>query len=247
MHVHRLGLTQFMLHDKTEIVLPEKGVMLITGENGSGKSSMPEAVATCGWGKSLRKSTGWRNEGLSRVDMAVGALGVALLRNGGAPILSFTAEGEEIPDYPTTTKAQAALEERIGDYDTWRRCSVFTTSDASTFTKATDGDRKRLIEGLLEGFDRFDPAVKACRADLRKVTKELDGCGNERRVLDERLTNHSNRLIELEADLESVKDSEDAEVIDVEKLESQLAKIKKMVWATNSDMNQLDRKIRVLQ
>ena len=54
MNVHEIRLTGFMSHDDTAVALPDRGLVVLTGDNGAGKSSLIEAVAVALWGKTLR-------------------------------------------------------------------------------------------------------------------------------------------------------------------------------------------------
>lgn len=54
MRVWQIAGTKFGVHAQTHLVLPERGVVVVQGANGSGKSSIPEMVAVAGWGRTLR-------------------------------------------------------------------------------------------------------------------------------------------------------------------------------------------------
>jgi DNA repair exonuclease SbcCD ATPase subunit len=197
MHVDSLTMKNLLNHDETVVELPECGLVVVTGDNGAGKSSMPECVAVACWGKTLRGSVPWR-DGV-KAEAAVEAGGLLMERTKtakGSPKLHWTpTEGtpQKRDTFPTTTKAQEALEHRIGPFDVWRRSHVFSSSDAAHFTTATDATRKRLLEALL-GLDQFDAALADCRGDLRtaeskyaaivgelnNVSAHLEGAGRRR-------------------------------------------------------------------
>jgi DNA repair exonuclease SbcCD ATPase subunit len=146
--------------------LPEAGIVVIQGANGSGKSSYVEASSVALFGKTLRGNTPWRKEPGETSIKTYEKLQVT--RSKGAKInLSWFVDRKEVV-YETTTKSQVALEKIIGSFDIWRRTSVLSSADASHFTLATDVERKRLIEGIL-GLDNFDPALTDCRVDLKNT------------------------------------------------------------------------------
>ena len=170
MLVSRIELENFLSHFQSEIDLPLKGLVVVTGANGSGKSSLIEAVAVACWGKTLRGDSPWpmsmgQKEGA--VTIATESLHVTRSRKGTKKSLVFYVD-DVSETYETTTKAQTALESSIGSFDLWRRTHVFSSSDASSFTMATDSERKKLLEGLL-GVAWFDKAYQLARADLSRA------------------------------------------------------------------------------
>jgi DNA repair exonuclease SbcCD ATPase subunit len=204
MRIRELRLIKFMAHEDTGLAFPPSGLVVVTGENGQGKSSLVEAVAMALWGKTLRGTPPWAEDtGLVRciadgieatrtkgktikVDWAVRDDGShfgnaldSLVRLGGTdPVDDDTRPAA----YESTTHAQKALEKLIGPFDIWRRSSAFSSSDAAHFSLATDGERKRLLETIL-GLDTFDPALERCRADLKLAeTTAADKAASEWRA-----------------------------------------------------------------
>ena len=54
MRVGSIELRGVTVHRDTRLQLPERGVVLLLGDNGQGKTSVIEAVPLTFWGKSLR-------------------------------------------------------------------------------------------------------------------------------------------------------------------------------------------------
>ena len=181
MLIRQLKLQNFMSHKNTTLELPEKGIILVTGANGSGKSSLAESIAVAGWGKSLRGSSCFVVNEESRAEIT------ASLNNQELTIARESSPKGKIKldfkpcdtKYATVTKAQAGLQNHIGDFDTWRRCSIFSSQDASHFTLSSDAERKRLLESLL-GLDRFDAALDACRRDKKELERNHTAHDRER-------------------------------------------------------------------
>lgn len=169
MNVTRINLRGFMNHPSTDIALPKTGLVLVTGANGSGKSSMVEAVAWGLWGKTLR--------GTNPAPCGVTVHGAGhfhVKRTAGTKrVIEWTSENGVKLDWESSMEAQKGLERTVGDFDVWRRTHVFSSQDATHFTLATDAERKRLLEELL-GLDRFDVALEACRVDLKAARVRLD-------------------------------------------------------------------------
>jgi energy-coupling factor transporter ATP-binding protein EcfA2 len=57
-----LHLHPYVPHRDTHIELPDTGLVVVYGLNGSGKSSLVEAYAAAMWGRSLRGASAWRTE-----------------------------------------------------------------------------------------------------------------------------------------------------------------------------------------
>lgn len=149
------------------LVLPERGVTVLTGANGAGKSRFIEAVAYGLWGKTLREEQPWR-EGEPGSLVVQTAAGIACR--------SVTAKGKKGVSWQgnaadTPSRTQELVSAAVPEYDFWRRTHVFSSSDAAHFSGATDGERKRVME-LLLGLDVFDRAAEACSKELSSARSD---------------------------------------------------------------------------
>jgi DNA repair exonuclease SbcCD ATPase subunit len=161
MNVREITLKRWPCQAGRTFELPSNGIVLITGDNGVGKSGLVEAVAWAAWDKTLR---GTHPKG----DVRVVADEVVLHRTSK---LSWHLPGA-IPDkYSTKTAARLALERHIGSFDLWRRSAVFASRDL-VFAKATDKQRKQLLEQLA-GVANFDAGLKSCREDLKDTRVDM--------------------------------------------------------------------------
>lgn len=187
MNVRTVRLRNLFSHVDTEVRLPDRGLVVVRGGNGAGKSSLVEAVAVALWGKTLRGSPGWVDGAESACVAGVRLDDVEVTRSrsrGGKTALVWAREGVPSPPYESVTKAQEALEVAVGSFDAWRRTSALSSADVAHFSLATDAERKRLLEEVL-GIDRFDGALEACRADLRRAQADalrLEGLGRNARL-----------------------------------------------------------------
>lgn len=140
----------------------------------SGKSGFfVEAIPLALWGSTLR-GVGHRgcdpwsaDPGSVSVEFA-GGLCVTRKRSKGRSDLQWSTDGQG-ERFETATKAQEALETVVGAFDVWRRSAAFSSSDASAFMLAPDGERKRLLEAVIGGPVSFDAALAACRRDADKA------------------------------------------------------------------------------
>lgn len=150
----------FGTHQATEIEFPSRGIVVIRGGNGSGKSSLCEAVAWAGWGEHIRPDTLWPDGAQGHVSLLTGE-GLEIRREqrarGTRLYWSDLNRGLVAPQHATTTKAQEELEALLGPYDVWRRTHVLAAENIGAFSTAKDAERKRLLEVLL-GVDALDGA-----------------------------------------------------------------------------------------
>jgi len=171
MKIRRVSGKNFMLCKEFEIEFPDRGLIVISGPNGSGKSTFAEFNAFGLFGKTLRGASPWRSGEAG--ELTVQTDGVQVTRKstkGGSQKLEWSESqsDDEGPVYGSSSKAKEPLMELLGSFENWRKCSVFSSSDAALFSMATDKIRKELLEDLL-GIDKFDSALKKCREDLSQV------------------------------------------------------------------------------
>lgn len=219
MKIRYIKAKNFGRFDSLELDLPERGIVLVTGSNGHGKSTIMEAVAHGLWNMPLRGKPMWRDGATCRLHIHTENPDLEVHRKRapkGTLRMSFNIPGETPTPYDTSTKAKDGLVHLTGSFAVWRQCSVLSSADAGAFTQATDGKRKALIESLL-GMERFDAALKRCRVDLQGVRqKEARGQG--------RLETLQNKVDDCLSDLEDLnarKPADPAEETDTVSLEEQ--------------------------
>lgn len=228
----KLRFERFMSHDISEVELPASGIVLVTGPNGAGKSAIAEAISYCLWGKMLRGDTPWRDDespGCTVFHVKQPDLMVNRQWSGKQQKLSFTHDGKT-ETYETRTKCQEALESIIGPFDLWRRSCVFSSSDAASFSTASDAERKRMLEKLL-GLEWFDAAQKESRADLKDATQQLERETDRLASLDERKTDLLEKVDFYSVQLEESKDADD-----LSDEEAKLKKYKKLRAASKEEV-----------
>ena len=165
MRVLRVAGKAFGGFEEFEQDLPDLGLVVVTGPNGHGKSTLAEAVALGLFDQSLRGAN-IRHKKPGQVQVRTDELEVTRSwTKGGTKKLTWNRVGEDPVPWETMTKANQALREMVGSYEVWRRCSVFTSSQSASFAAATDAQRKALLESLL-GVDKFDAALKQAKDDL---------------------------------------------------------------------------------
>jgi DNA repair ATPase RecN/DNA repair exonuclease SbcCD nuclease subunit len=159
------------------MTLPIKGLCVISGENGEGKSALIEAVSGALWGQTIRDhgKGPWRDvkdPSRASVQLLDGS-SVTRERVRGKLALHLRAPDGTHERHATATKGQTTLDSLVGPFSTWRSSCVFHAASATArFAGATDGERKRLIDQLM-GTDVFDAASKSIRAELAPAEAAL--------------------------------------------------------------------------
>lgn len=235
-NVEELHLENFMCHKLSIAKFPASGLVLVTGENGHGKSTIAEAISFGIWGKTLRGTTPWLKEAKSgSVQVVTDLVEAYRRRNGRTTALAWNPVGEAPEEYESATKAQDALGAYIGSFDIWRRSHVFSSQDAAHFTLATDKERKRLLETIL-GLDRFEPALQACRADLKiAVLAETQATRTVER-LEIELSSKAEQISSLEEQIISLES-----VSNLDKLECRLEPIDGFLTKARTEKKALEK------
>lgn len=170
MKIRSISMQHYMATGDTprQHTLPDSGITIIRGPNGTGKSQVIEAVATAVYGKTLRGTSPWHEQaGALRVDLEAAGVRLAIQRgaHGSRKTMSFSVGGAEPVSYDTVSKAQAELAKLTPPFDVWRRACILSSADSAAFSCATDKERKLILESVV-GLGRFDKA----HAEARKAT-----------------------------------------------------------------------------
>lgn len=238
MNVHKIVMDRFMKHDQTSLELPERGVVLVTGENGAGKSALIEAVAVAYWGLTLRGAFPWRGAGIDGELRVETDLGWSQRTKRDTRVgLTWAPAGGDSSQYENTTKAQKALEDHVGSCNLWRRTHVFSSADAASFTMSTDGERKRFLEEILS-LDCFDTALDRCRVDLRAAQSRQAITARDLSVLEERASGVGQRRTDAERSLASFPEC------DVPALEINYKRVCGLVESCNRDLSRIRETMR---
>jgi DNA repair exonuclease SbcCD ATPase subunit len=159
--VTSITLDTVTVHDKTTVALPKTGLVLLTGRNGSGKSTCIEAVAYAHWGKTIRDAHPWAEDldGSIRVASQYGT--VSVVRKSGKLSMSIQ-QGDTVVHKGGVEQGRVLIRHDVGLWDLWSRTHVLSSADAACFTSARDSERKHIIESLLR-LTRFDDALKRAK------------------------------------------------------------------------------------
>jgi len=183
--IKRVELRGVLSHADSSIDFPDRGVVLVTGANGAGKSAIYEGIAFALFGETLRGEKPWTDPPIPEVRPSIRVLlvdGLDVVKKPRALTFSGGPAGDAVA-YETPGKAAAALRDLVGDFDAWRMTSVFSPADMAAFTLASDTGRKEILESIL-GLSRFDAAGRSANEDLREAEAAIARVENLRAVAD---------------------------------------------------------------
>lgn len=172
MRVEGLKLAGVSTHTATDLELPARGLVLIEGVNGSGKTSLVHALPLALWGKTPGGRHLWaRDDGevAAKVDGRI-------YRRFASGRCKLRLEWEGAPTPDTTTDGQRLIDAELGTFDDWIRTSLISAADGRGFADAADTERKQVLERAC-GLDELDPAYDLARARARKAAAEATAAG----------------------------------------------------------------------
>ncbi len=169
MRIKTIKLENFLTHASSTISLPEKGIVLITGSNGAGKSSILETVPHTLWGKGLRGMTCWGEE-KTRVGVKFyDGTEVVRTKTGKSSVLRLRKDGDV--EESLTRVGQSKINQVFTEFGLWRRTYAFSSCDTATFSSSTDSGRKEILEALTR-LDQFEPAQKRAKRARAALDEE---------------------------------------------------------------------------
>lgn len=188
-----LKITNFLsVQDTVELDFQQdipSGLTFLVGENGSGKSTVMEAIVWCQFGKCIRS-------GMKVNDVINDKIGkdcsVTLEFANGYTISRYrkhkefqnriiiSRHGEWLAEmeHASTEKTQEAIDELLGiDYETYIKTFVLSHENASSFFNLSAAQRRDLIESSLglSVLDRSEKIAKWIVKDLDKSIHEVQG------------------------------------------------------------------------
>jgi len=177
--VRTLTLVQFGVYRDVTVELPSTGVVAITGRNGSGKSTIIDAVSWCAYGRVYRgaqRTVPPNDEATVSLELNDGTI-VERVRSKRRASATITVDSITHA-FDTVTQFDTFAEQLLQPFDTWSRSNVFCSSDAQRFATATDVQRKELIESAL-AVDSVDAAYTKARELYLSAMKRRDAVAYE--------------------------------------------------------------------
>ena len=262
MLIEDLNLKNFTVHEDSTFKFPERGVVLVTGPNGGGKSSLAEGISWGAFGETLRGSPPGGRKGADPCSVKLTirspkSLVVERTRASELTKVRWTLDGKATV-HPTTSKAQDSLGSVIGSWETWRRTHVFSSADAAHFTTATDKERKLFLESYL-GLERFDTALDLSRNAMRAaesvcetVEREIAFIASEERAATHRLEDAEKVLRDIPTNAAPTDEEEDVGngvgpfAEHIKKAEEERRQLVKEIAASDGDTGAIKHELKML-
>jgi DNA repair exonuclease SbcCD ATPase subunit len=156
-------LGNFLTYKGERLTFPATGLLMVTGANGAGKSTVLESIAWALWGETIRGSDP-TPDGAVAVHFHDGTM-VTRERKGRKTTDLKIADIDGDRSGQTPTETQARINERFGDWRRFCATRVFSRELLSRFGNATNKERQTLLEGIL-GLEQFSRAEKLARGIL---------------------------------------------------------------------------------
>lgn len=218
-----------------EVNLPDRGLVLVTAPNESGKTSLfADAPMIALFGRT-DPNRGDPLEGAGRIELAFGDFHVERIRRKSGKTARVLLAGKPI-DCDGVTKTNSFIERRFGTAEIWERLINFRFQDAGDFTLGTDSERKRFVEVLLPQLAGFEPGLEACKDLLRDNARPLGAAMVARSNAESRIAHHQETIDQLAAITSSAGE-------DVVSLQRRLAQVDKQCAAIDARKQAINREL----
>jgi DNA repair exonuclease SbcCD ATPase subunit len=162
---------------RANVAFPQTGLVLVTGRNGYGKSTLIESVSHAVWGEGVfRTGSLWADKGTIELHTHDGSM-VHRQRAGSRTSGQLYRHGSTSL-FDTATKMNEAAATAFGSHDAWRTTHIIEPSDAAMFTRASDTVRKHVLEGLL-GLSVYDDALVKSRTFRKAADRVREDTANK--------------------------------------------------------------------
>ncbi len=228
MYPLRLYLKNFLSYGEngTEIDFSPYRILLLTGKNGAGKSSVLDAMLWALWGKTR---TGGDNDIMYhgatdmevRLDFSVRGDPYRVIRKRSKKGKSFVSvlELQSLTDPitlltdATISKTQESINRLIGlDYELLINSAFLRQGEAQEFTKKSPSKRKTILASML-GLDQYALLHEQTKEEKKKIDTQLTANQVQKTHLEDDLVRKNNELVELEKSFTENREKELLELL----------------------------------
>jgi DNA repair exonuclease SbcCD ATPase subunit len=130
--------------------LPSKGLILVQGTNGSGKSSrFVDAISYGLWGKTERGVDPWDADKGS-LTVRCNDLTVSHAWSGKSGTCKVQSQTKQVVSVTTKTALAQMIAQAYMPFEAWKLCARFTSADISAFSRAVASKELTMLESVLE-------------------------------------------------------------------------------------------------
>ena len=212
MRLNRLFLSNFLSFEPTSIKLSNRGLLLVSGKNGSGKSSLFSKAIT--WGLFGQTPDGLKGDSVIRIgetktEVELNLDGLTIIRQRPHKLQFLLPNADDYIEYRNTNEAQNFINTRIQrDFTTFINADYFGQGRKSNFINESPKVQLEILEEILE-LNSLEPVIELTkkqianwtiiRDDLKiqfvQYSSELEALSNQKAAL-------HNQLRHLTEDLE---------------------------------------------
>lgn len=177
MRLKQLGLTNFLSFDSYGIVLANKGLLLVSGKNGSGKSSLfSKAITWALFGQTPEgiKGDSVIRSGTDRSEVSLVLDNLTIIRQRPHSLKFLTDSAVEYTEFRSANEAQDFINKSIHrDFTTFINADYFGQDRKSKFINESARTQLEILEEIL-GLDRIDSILELTKNKIFTLIKYVD-------------------------------------------------------------------------
>ena len=223
-------------------------LILVQGKNGSGKSSISDALTVALYGKSaIRRTKEIPNRinknAYTKIEFTTGSGDKVEIERGLEPNFSKLRINGIEHNLPDKRRVDDFIEEELTKipFNVFSNTISLSVNDFKSFVKLSPHDKRQIIDKIF-GMDIVNDMAKVVKEevrDIRAAIQSLDSTILSNEVI---LQNSRDQLLTLKQDLSTAKESRIAELtVEIEKLNALKIQYKNEYSVMTSDLQNLDR------
>jgi len=204
-----------------------KGLTLITGTNGVGKTSMMEALSFCLYGKPYTKIkigeliNRYNKKGLhTECQFSIGKDVYNIIRGLKPSILSIKKNGNALELLSASSLSQDDIDKILGvDYKMFKNIISLSASNKPFLDKDTSKAERRAIIETIFNINIFADMLKILKKDINVLKTDIEIEESNIKILEESISTDRTRLDEIKLSQKNFKSNKES---DIAQLESQI-------------------------
>lgn len=213
MRVERIHLTNFLSFASEFILLKNRGLLLVSGKNGSGKSSLFSKAIT--WALFGQTPDGLKGDsvirlGENKTEIELNLDGLSIVRQRPHSLMFYTDTSEECLEFRNATEAQQYINNKIQrDFTTFINADYFGQGRKSNFINESSKTQLEILEEIL-GLNKLDKVIELTKERISSWSSIAETEKISLLKLEERLCNDEGQKAHLTKKLNSLSSSLEA-------------------------------------